>query len=158
MRVPSMDPAQQEKRAERQIGRGWRNIWLRKLLRIPPMTDWSNERSANRLMSHRSHCVVRPAPPHIFHQVWLRTEEYLKDALGSVVTDIEDMAVNLLAFVNAQVNGGEIGFISKQTAKFRFAVDGAGEEGLLSRICCFFAVSWSRNQATFFRKGSISCA
>lgn len=36
-------------------------------------------------------------------QVWLRTEDYLKDALGSVVVDIEDMAVNLLVFVNAQV-------------------------------------------------------
>ena len=36
-------------------------------------------------------------------KVWLRTEEYLKDALGSVVTDIEDVAINLLAFVNAQV-------------------------------------------------------
>lgn len=34
----------------------------------------------------------------------MRTEEYLKDALGSVVTDIEDMAINLLGFVNAQVS------------------------------------------------------
>lgn len=36
-------------------------------------------------------------------QVWLSTEEYLKDALGSVVTDIEDMAINLLNFVSEQV-------------------------------------------------------
>lgn len=47
--------------------------------------------------------ALRGPPPPL--QVWLRTEEYLKDALGSVVTDIEDMAVNLLAFVNAQVIG-----------------------------------------------------
>eukprot|EP00904_Undaria_pinnatifida_P004742 jgi/Undpi1/14269/HiC_scaffold_9.g03918.m1 len=40
-------------------------------------------------------------------EVWLRTEEYLKDALGSVVTDIEDVAINLLAFVNAQANAVE---------------------------------------------------
>lgn len=39
----------------------------------------------------------------VFRKVWLRTEEYLKDALGSVVADIEDMAINLLTFVNAQV-------------------------------------------------------
>ena len=43
-------------------------------------------------------CLVR-----VRFKVWLRTEEYLKDALGSVVTDIEDLAINLLAFVNAQV-------------------------------------------------------
>ncbi|CAN0436898.1 unnamed protein product, partial [Ectocarpus fasciculatus] len=40
-------------------------------------------------------------------KVWLRTEEYLKDALGSVVTDIEDMAINLLTFVNAQAEAVE---------------------------------------------------
>eukprot|EP00752_Nemacystus_decipiens_P006021 g5438.t1 len=40
-------------------------------------------------------------------EVWLRTEEYLKDALGSVVTDIEDMAINLLTFVNAQADAME---------------------------------------------------
>lgn len=39
------------------------------------------------------------------HQVWLSTEEYLKDALGSVVTDIGDLAINLLDFVNEQVGG-----------------------------------------------------
>lgn len=39
----------------------------------------------------------------LYVQVWRRTEEYLKDALGSVVTDVEDMAVNLLVFVSAQV-------------------------------------------------------
>lgn len=37
-------------------------------------------------------------------QVWLRTEEYLKDALGSVVIDVEDMAINILMFVDAQVS------------------------------------------------------
>lgn len=37
-------------------------------------------------------------------KVWLQTEDYLKDALGSVITDIEEMAINLLAFVDAQVN------------------------------------------------------
>lgn len=36
-------------------------------------------------------------------QVWLRTEDYLKDALGSVVSDIKDMAIDLLTFVDAQV-------------------------------------------------------
>lgn len=36
-------------------------------------------------------------------QTFLRTEEYLKDALGSVVADIEDLASNLLTFVDAQV-------------------------------------------------------
>ncbi|CBJ27349.1 conserved unknown protein [Ectocarpus siliculosus] len=40
-------------------------------------------------------------------EVWLRTEEYLKDALGSVVADIEDMAINLLTFVNAQAEAVE---------------------------------------------------
>ncbi|CAM9443751.1 unnamed protein product, partial [Laminaria digitata] len=40
-------------------------------------------------------------------EVWLRTEEYLKDALGSVVTDIEDVAINLLDFVNAQADAVE---------------------------------------------------
>ncbi|CAB1103400.1 unnamed protein product [Ectocarpus sp. CCAP 1310/34] len=40
-------------------------------------------------------------------EVWLRTEEYLKDALGSVVTDIEEMAINLLTFVNAQAEAVE---------------------------------------------------
>ncbi|CAM9535281.1 unnamed protein product [Ectocarpus sp. 6 AP-2014] len=40
-------------------------------------------------------------------EVWLRTEEYLKDALGSVVIDIEDMAINLLTFVNAQAEAVE---------------------------------------------------
>lgn len=38
-------------------------------------------------------------------QVWMNTEEYLKDALGSVVTDIGDLAINLLDFVNEQVGG-----------------------------------------------------
>lgn len=42
-------------------------------------------------------------------QVWMRTEEYLKDALGSVVADIEDMAINLLAFVDAQVRISVVG-------------------------------------------------
>lgn len=42
--------------------------------------------------------------PSIVLQVWLRTEEYLKDALGSVVADIEDMSINLLGFVGAQVS------------------------------------------------------
>ncbi|CAM9308984.1 unnamed protein product, partial [Hapterophycus canaliculatus] len=40
-------------------------------------------------------------------EVWLRTEEYLKDALGSVVIDIEDMAINLMTFVDAQADAVE---------------------------------------------------
>lgn len=44
---------------------------------------------------------------HIFRgkctQTFLRTEEYLKDALESVVADIEGLASNLLTFVDAQV-------------------------------------------------------
>lgn len=46
---------------------------------------------------HDSTKIPRP------EQVWQRTEEYLKDALSSVVVDIEDMAINLLALVDAQV-------------------------------------------------------
>lgn len=42
--------------------------------------------------------------PSIVFQMWLRTEEYLKDALGSVVADIEDMSTNILGFVDAQVS------------------------------------------------------
>lgn len=53
-------------------------------------------------------------------QVWLRTEEYLKDALGSVVIDIEDMAINLMTFVDAQVRPRAFPFLDACVSMYAY--------------------------------------
>lgn len=72
------------------------------------------------------------------HQVWLRTEEYLKDALGSVVADIEDMAVNLLTFVNEQVRSTQY---ARLCVCFTASTCASGISSGSPRLDLFFAFS-----------------